>query len=151
MATVEEARHLGADGAEVSPAISAAKIEMDLTHLVVERDVFYTSPMLDASHFRQYKLGGWGTMGNPIHLREGEYFVLGDNSPQSADSRLWVVVGPHLQERGESYQMGTVPEDQLIGRAFFVYWPSGLRTDLIPGPFQRIGWIPNVGRMRWIR
>lgn len=152
LTTVAEIRRRGEVVAKsFPPSIAASNIDIDLTHLVVERDVFYTSPMLDQPPFAEYKLGGWGTMGNPILLREGEYFVLGDNSPQSADSRLWTVVGPHLRARGEAYQLGTVPADQLIGRAFFVYWPSGLRTDLIPGPLQRIGWIPNVGRMRWIR
>jgi hypothetical protein len=31
---------------------------------------------------------------------EDEYFMLGDNSPQSMDSRLWWTVGPHLKPRG---------------------------------------------------
>jgi hypothetical protein len=73
--------------------------------------------------------------------------MLGDNSPQSKDSRLWWEIGPHLLCRGEAYQIGTVPEDQLIGRAFFVYWPSGFR----PAWAMRIALVPNVGEMRWIR
>jgi signal peptidase I len=133
------------------PTITAQDLDVDLTHVVVEHDVFYTSAPLVSPPFNRYKLGGWGTTGFPILLRPGEYFVLGDNSPQSADSRLWDVVGHHLRRRGEDYQLGTVPEDQMIGRAFFVYWPSGLRTDLLPGYLRKVGWIPNVGRMRWIR
>ena len=35
--------------------------------------------------------------------------MLGDNSDQSKDSRLWDKVGPHLVGRGENYQVGTVP------------------------------------------
>ena len=93
---------------------------------------------------------GWGTQGHPIWLREGEYFMLGDNSAASKDSRLWSVPGKELQARGEAYQRGTVPGDQLIGRAFFVYWPSGHRTKLLPF-LSNWGVIPNVGRMRWIR
>jgi len=135
----------------IPPTITAADLDVDFTHVVLEHDVFYTSAPLVSPPFNRYKLGGWGTTGFPILLRPGEYFVLGDNSPQSADSRLWDVVGHHLRRRGEDYQLGTVPEDQMIGRAFFVYWPSGLRTDLLPGPLQQVGWIPNVGRMRWIR
>ncbi|MBN1512652.1 MAG: hypothetical protein JXB13_11615 [Phycisphaerae bacterium] len=133
------------------PTITAEDLDADFTHVVVEHDVFYTSAPLLSAPFDRYKLGGWGTTGFPILLRPGEYFVLGDNSPQSADSRLWDVVGYHLSRRGEDYQLGTVPKDQMIGRAFFVYWPSGLRTDLLPGFLSRVGWIPNVGRMRWIR
>jgi signal peptidase I len=51
-----------------------------------------------------------------IHLRtpeakfavpEHDYFALGDNSYNSSDSRAW----------------GTVPEENLMGPGFFVYWP----------------------------
>ncbi len=98
----------------------------------------------------------WGSEGMPILLRPervvdgtrfgGEYFMLGDNSPASKDSRLWWQIGPHLEYMGAEYQMGTVPRDQLIGEAFFVYWPSGYRRSWSP----RFGIVPNFGRMRWI-
>jgi signal peptidase I len=45
------------------------------------------------------------------------------------------------------YQLGTVPRYSLIGKAIFVYWPSGF---LVPG-LSRLPVIPNVGRMRLIR
>jgi len=38
---------------------------------------------------------------------DGHYFVLGDNSADSADSRIW----------------GLVPAKNIIGRASFCYWP----------------------------
>ncbi len=123
--------------------IYADHLDITLAHLVLERDVHYKN-----SSPKNYR--GWGTTGNPIFLREGEYFVLGDNSPASQDSRLWTQPGAYLLERGEEYQVGTVPADQLIGKAFFVYWPSGYRIEWLP-VLKRFGVIPNVGKMRWIR
>ena len=42
-----------------------------------------------------------------IKLGADEYFVLGDNSPCSADSRLW----------------GAIPRERFIGRAIRIIWP----------------------------
>lgn len=143
--------------------IAAQRLDLDLRHLVVERDVYYTNasiaeeksirppgkqnPFCVERTSNMPGSPGWATEGNPIWLRDQEYFMLGDNSPQSKDSRLWWEVAPHLTNRGEGYQVGTVPADQLCGRAFFVYWPNGLR----PTESVDVGVIPNVGRMRWIR
>ncbi len=142
----------GVDPGEIE--IFAGGMSVELGHVVAERDVYYRSPRR-AMGSRLPALSGitgtvWGGSGNPILLRNGEYFMLGDNSPASGDSRLWNRVGPHLADRGETYQLGTVAADQLIGRAFFVYWPSGHRSAFIP-LLDRFGLIPNVGRMRWIR
>jgi len=43
-----------------------------------------------------------------ITLQEGEYFLLGDNRPDSSDSRSW----------------GPVDRSSLVGRVFFRYWPA---------------------------
>lgn len=142
--------------------IAARRLQCRLRHLVVERDVYYQSTRQGEQGnpyalSRSHAWPAWGTTGRPMLLREdheangrhysGEYFMLGDNSPASKDSRLWWEVGPHLKLLGEEYQLGTVPGDQLIGRAFFVYWPAGYRSSWAAG----LGLIPNFGRMRWIR
>lgn len=131
-------------------AMVAERLRFKVIHIVLERDVYYRSSSIepgsrDDQNNPWAHQPGWGTEGNPIHLRGNDYFMLGDNSPASEDGRLWRIVGDHLASRGADYQMGTVPQDQLIGKAFFVYWPSGYRPS-----FLRWGIIPNVGRMRWI-
>jgi hypothetical protein len=100
---------------------------------------------------------GWGTAGLPIQLAKNdgqrdldEFFVLGDNSPQSRDCRSWVWAAPTLRlhdaNDGFLYQLGTVPRYNLLGKAMFVYWPSGYRLPLLGLPI-----VPNVGKMRFIR
>ena len=130
--------------------IGASGAPLEIRHLQVHRDVFYRSDAIPAASpaFRNFR--GWGTATNPILLRADpeDYFCCGDNSPQSQDSRYWVDVAQMLRERQppNTYQHGTVPGDQLIGKAFFVYWPSGLRFYKQTPPV-----IPNFGRMRIIR
>lgn len=118
-------------------------------HLGLDRDVYYTSPKFTEPGVPRtiYGKPGNGTEGNPIILGADQYFMLGDNSPSSKDSRLWYTRGDHLSDRAD-YQIGAVPYDQIIGRAFFVYWPAGFR----PVATQRmLPFIPNVGNMRLIR
>jgi signal peptidase I len=135
------------------PRIYAQAGDLELTHMVVERDEYYYHDSKQAAFGKLpwAPRGGWASRENPILLRENEYFMLGDNTSASKDSRLWDDVGPHLKDRGEAFQLGTVPRDQLIGKAFFVYWPCGHRLDWLPLWFSRWGVVPDVGRMRWIR
>lgn len=133
--------------ASMAPQIYGEGGSFELTHLVVERDVHYFHRPEGRDGY--LPPGGWGSEGNPILLREDEYFMLGDNTAASSDSRLWNLVDLQFAQRGEKFQLGTVPRDQIIGRAFFVYWPAGRRIDWLP--FLRLGIIPDVGRMRWIR
>lgn len=138
--------------------ISATGMDAQFWHLKLFRDIYYryTQQVEPGAITRDgtrvtnplYGRPGHGVMGNPISLGENDLFVLGDNSLKSKDSRLWWEVGPHMEQRYETghYQLGTVPRDQMVGRAVFVYWPSGYRL-FGTGPTI----VPNVGDMRFIR
>lgn len=113
--------------------LAAENLEFELRGLRIDRDVHYT----ESPHtLRAYA-------GHPFVLSEREYFVLGDNSPDSHDSREWTRRGPHLPL---DYRPGTVPADQIVGRAAFVYLPGLQALD----PAVRVP-IPDVGRVRFIR
>jgi hypothetical protein len=100
----------------------------------------------------------WATPDNPIHLHhrgdareqgggtydDDEFFVMGDNSLNSYDARYWS--DPiDLPNEDLNVDSGRVPGRFLLGKAFFVYWPSGYRPIF--------GWpsiVPNFGNMRFI-
>jgi len=125
--------------------IAAERVQASFGHLLIERDVYYVSGKLRDRGARP----GTGTQGHPITLNDDAYFMLGDNSPASHDSRAWSDkdLGPHLRAAyaEDRYDIGSVPADQMIGRAFFVYWPGFL-------PLSEKGWnfLPDLGRVRWI-
>jgi hypothetical protein len=75
-------------------AVGAAEVEFGRVRIF--RDIYYTD----------VGTGPYGTNGE-AQLGPGEYFVLGDNSPNSKDSRVW----------------RAVPEKNVLGNAFFVFWP----------------------------
>jgi signal peptidase I len=76
-------------------------------------------------------------------LNSEQLFVMGDNSAESSDARLWVRSdrgqpgGPYLEKR------------LLIGKALCVYWPHSWNR--IPGTPIPFPLFPNVGDMRLVR
>lgn len=88
---------------------------------------------------------GFGT--HPQHaadLKEDHFFVLGDNSPASRDSRLWNSLDPWIEDQIiTDGSTGIVHRQLLMGKAFFVYFPAFERFNGFP--------VPDFGRMRWIR
>ncbi|MFN0195689.1 MAG: signal peptidase I [Planctomycetaceae bacterium] len=99
-------------------------LDLRVSELQLYRDIYYTA--------------GKGRHGihEPHQLGDDEYFMLGDNSPVSLDSRSWGTAG--------------VKRDQLLGKPMIVHLPSK------PGKFR---WkdhevyfrVPDVSRIRYIR
>jgi signal peptidase I len=89
-----------------------------------------------------------GTPANTTHpyatptLSPDQFFTCGDNSPASLDARLWDNPDPFVAEEIDP-TMGVVPRALMLGKAFFVYFPS---TTQVFG--YRV--LPDFGRLRWI-
>lgn len=122
-----------------------------LSGLRIDRDMHYRS----VDQRLPTELPGIASTHVPFTLNDSEFLVFGDNSASSLDSRLWIDRGPHLQTPAYAgYQIGVVPRDQLVGRAFFVYWPSAymlLPQDGPLGGLRLLLGVPKAGRVRWIQ
>jgi len=94
--------------------------------LKLYRDVYYT------------QFGTNGTQpphGHPLTLGPDQYFMLGDNSGNSQDSRKWPVPG--------------VPEASFIGKPFLIHQPLRPARVTVGGRervFQTVDW----SRLRWL-
>lgn len=76
----------------------------------------YTDMKYRGSNAELWNHIGIGCRGNPIQLGPDEYFVLGDNSPQAKDGRLWDAAAP-------SRQLGALPAENVRGVVTAIYWP----------------------------
>ncbi|MCX5700249.1 MAG: signal peptidase I [Candidatus Omnitrophica bacterium] len=68
-------------------------------------DRLVTEPIFGKHYY--YNRGDFAKEGEKIVVPEKSYFVLGDNSGSSKDSRYW----------------GFVPENNILGQALVIYWP----------------------------
>jgi len=84
-------------GSEI--VLRAVGCDVTLSDVRLWRDVYYTPA--GAQRPADYAVA------RPFTLGDDEYFVLGDNSSHSFDSRSW----------------GAVKRANLVGEAFFVFWP----------------------------
>lgn len=102
----------------------AAGLAVRLDSLALYRDVYYT------------RGGGRNGVDAPYRLDQDEYFVLGDNSPVSLDSRSWPDAAVH--------------RNLLLGKPFLVHLPSRpgrIRLGDYVGHIR----IPDISRIRYIR
>ena len=133
----------GADDAgernvQIEPGVKiSGSGKVTVSHVAIFRDIHYT------------QINGPGEPrameGHPFELAEDEFFVLGDNSPSSADSRWWNMHG--RGNKGRQYRRGVVPREYMVGKALWVYLPSFLRPG---GKSSPLYYVPNIGRMRLI-
>lgn len=104
----------------------------------VKRDIHYLAGVRNATPARAtHPL-------TAMRLGPDHFFVCGDNSPQSLDARLWGEADPWVAATIDGTP-GIVPRKLMIGRAFFVYFPS-----LIKGEGGAGLPVPDFGRLRWI-
>jgi signal peptidase I len=69
--------------------------------------VYINGKLRDPWHINKSADCGICNLPVPVKIPPGEYYMMGDNRGESADSREW----------------GPVPRKWIIGKAFFTYWP----------------------------
>jgi signal peptidase I len=100
---------------DLGPAtISAKAASLRVQKIKLWRDTYYTlapgRPDTEASETDWRDPDAWRDKELPFrtfYVQPGHYFFLGDNSPASADSRVW----------------GLIPEARLVGKVLCRYWP----------------------------
>ena len=86
-------------------AIGGDVVEIKDGKIWVNHNILNNPPIFRETFY--YNRGDYGAEGKTITVPLGHYFVLGDNSGSSLDSRFW----------------GYVPKKNLIGKAFLIFWP----------------------------
>lgn len=120
---------------------------LTLHNVALWRDFYFQPIMYPPTNANRGRHGSANTPGLATHpattptLGPDQFYVCGDNSAASADSRLWDEPDPWVAELIDD-SPGVVHRDLMIGKAFFVYFPS-LHSR---GRFL----IPDFGRMRFL-
>ncbi len=160
------------DLAPAAVAVRGATIEA--RDLVLKRDIYYTQDPTPAGYSEQWEgfspdtatelfdfLSDPARFSSSAHPLSREFqvgadrfFMMGDNSPRSSDSRAWGHKRDRRWDRPEDRENWEVPRQNLTGKAFFVYWPHGVPFwPAIPilGRDFRVPFRPYIERMKWIR
>jgi len=110
-----------------------------LERTAIDRDIHYQAPSRGRGFAGAYPLGTHPL--RVVSLNADQFFLCGDNSPQSLDGRLWDSIDPWVEEKVGG-DIGVVHRELLIGKAFFVYFPALTKSNGVP--------VPDFGRMRYI-
>ncbi len=145
-----------------SIAIEVDGSPVTLFNVELDRDLYYSASRA-AGNGGASALGGVSKDAGkapigespPLELHEAkpgdphnnEYYCLGDNSPSSLDGRFWHSLDPWVRQKSfdGKDRFGVVPEDLLMGRAFFVYFPAPRRFR-----YDSRGIFVNFGDLRFI-
>ncbi|MFO0951401.1 MAG: signal peptidase I [Isosphaeraceae bacterium] len=119
----------GPGGNESPVALGVKGGRLEVAALRVYRDVYYTSSLAYTPR-RPYGVD------QPFRLGPDDFFVLGDNSPVSNDSRFW----PNSP---------VVRGDLFLGKPFLVHLPGQVVPLRVFG--RSLYWVPDPREIRYIR
>ncbi|HEY3393274.1 MAG TPA: signal peptidase I [Lacipirellulaceae bacterium] len=153
------------DPGDLAPAgIGARGAKLAVTRLQLWRDIYYIAD--SSKHIRGNIIsdfGGdilqyapelpaqpeqWHHYSNrrsvEFRMKEDQFFVMGDNSAESSDARLWSATSKGGKPGGDYLERRL-----LIGKALCVYWPHSWHK--IPGTPIPFPFFPNFEDMRLVR
>ena len=142
---VRGARPGSAEPDDLAPVgITAAAAAVTIGDLRVLRDLYYVASGTQAALVGREPEAA--LVAYP--LEADQFFMLGDNSSASKDSRAWGTPEAPLHH---------VDRRLLIGRALLVFWPHAVPTAWNVKLAERCGWelrlpcLPNFARMRFVK
>jgi signal peptidase I len=120
----------GTAGVDESPvALGVVDGTVAVNRLRIFRDVYYTSVLANTP---RQPFG----VDAPYRLGPDEFFVLGDNSPVSNDSRFWA-------------KSPVVAGELFLGKPFLVHLPGQVVPLKVFG--RSVYWVPDPREIRYIR
>ena len=113
-------------GRQIIFPVFVSQADMDLIEkefVVKDGDVFVNNKKLDQSAYLTSEVKTYGGSfmkeGQPVTVPENSYLVMGDNRPNSSDSREW----------------GFIKYGSIIGKSFYVYLPLN-KMRLVKNPYN---------------